>query len=125
MPENRNAEHHRERLIDALREEIDAIIGGELTDPRIGLAHVTEVVLAPGGKSARILVEVAGTDEEAERTMDALSAARSFIRTEVRDRLGKKHVPELTFHLDRSTRASERVEELLGRVEKRGKKKQG
>ena len=125
MPQNRNAEHHRERLIDAVREEIDAIIGGELTDPRIGLAHVTEVVLAPGGKSARILVEVAGTDEEAERTMDALSAARSFIRTEVRDRLGKKHVPELTFHLDRSTRASERVEELLGRVEKRGKKKQG
>jgi ribosome-binding factor A len=52
MPENRSAEHHRERLIDALREEIDAIIGGELTDPRIGLCHVTEVVLAPGGKSA-------------------------------------------------------------------------
>lgn len=125
MPENRNAEHHRERLIDALREEIDAIIGGELTDPRIGLAHVTEVVLAPGGKSARILVEVDGTDDEAERTMEALSAARGFIRTEVRDRLGKKHVPELTFHLDRSTRASERVEELLGRVEKRSKKKQG
>lgn len=125
MPENRSAEHHRERLIDALREEIDAIIGGELTDPRIGLAHVSEVVLAPGGKSARILVEVDGTDEEAERTMEGLSAARGFIRTEVRDRLGKKHVPELTFHLDRSTRASERVEELLGRVEKRSKKKQG
>ena len=119
MPENRNAEHHRERLIDALREEIDAIIGGELTDPRIGLAHVSEVLLAPGGKSARILVEVDGTDEEAERTMEGLSAARGFIRTEVRDRLGKKHVPELTFHLDRSTRASERVQELLGRVEKR------
>jgi ribosome-binding factor A len=125
MPENRSAEHHRERLIDALREEIDAIIGGELTDPRIGLAHVSEVVLAPGGKSARILVEVDGTDDEAVRTMEGLSAARGFIRTEVRDRLGKKHVPELTFHLDRSTRASQRVDELLGRVEKRAKKKQG
>ena len=125
MPENRNAEHHRERLIDALRIEIDAIIGGELTDPRIGLAHVSEVVLAPGGKSARILVEVDGTDDEAARTMEGLAGARAFIRTEVRDRLGKKHVPELTFHLDRSTRASGRVEELLGRVEKRAKKKQG
>jgi ribosome-binding factor A len=125
MPENRSAEHHRERLVDALREEIDAIIGGELTDPRIGLAHVTEVVLAPGGKSARILIEVDGTDDEAARTMEALSAARGFIRTEVRDRLRKKHVPELTFHLDRSTRASQRVDELLGRVEKRAKKKQG
>jgi ribosome-binding factor A len=125
MPENRNAEHHRERLVDALREEIDAIIGGELTDPRIGLAHVSEVVLAPGGKSARILVEVDGTDDETTRTMEGLTAARGFIRTEVRDRLGKRHVPELTFHLDRSTRASQRVDELLGRVEKRAKKKQG
>jgi ribosome-binding factor A len=125
MPENRNAEHHRERLVDALREEIDAIIGGELTDPRIGLAHVSEVVLAPGGKSARILVEVDGTDDEANHTMEGLTAARGFIRTEVRDRLGKRHVPELTFHLDRSTRASQRVDELLDRVGKRAKKKQG
>jgi len=65
MPENRSAEHHRERLIDALKEEIDAIIEGELTDPRIGLCHVTEVVLAPGGRSARVLVSVAGDDSEA------------------------------------------------------------
>jgi ribosome-binding factor A len=125
MPENRSAEHHRERLVDALREEIDAIIGGELTDPRIGLAHVSEVVLAPGGKAARILVEVDGNDEEAERTIEGLTAARGFIRTEVRDRLGKRHVPELTFHLDRSRRVTGRIEELLGRVEKRAKKKQG
>ena len=124
MPENRSAEHHRERLVDALREEIDAIIGGELTDPRIGLAHVSEVVLAPGGKSARILVEVDGTDEEAEQTLEGLAAARGFIRTEVRDRLRKRHVPELTFHLDRTRRVTTRIEELLGRVEKRSKKKQ-
>ena len=125
MPENRSAEHHRERLIDALREEIDAIIGGELTDPRIGLCHVTEVVLAPGGKSARILVDVDGDDEAAEATMEGLAAARSFIRTEVRDRLGKKHVPELTFHLDRSQRVRERIDELLGRVQKRANKGKG
>jgi ribosome-binding factor A len=125
MPENRSAEHHRERLIDALREEIDAIIGGELTDPRIGLCHVTEVVLAPGGKSARILVDVDGDDDIAEATMEALAAARSFVRTEVRDRLGKKHVPELTFHLDRSQRVRERIDELLGRVQKRANKGKG
>jgi ribosome-binding factor A len=122
MPENRSAEHHRERLTDALREEIDAIIGGELTDPRIGLCHVSEVVLAPGGKSARVLVEVEGDDEQADRTIEGLTAARGFIRTEVRDRLGKKHVPELAFHADRSQRVRGRIEELLGRVEKRQKK---
>jgi ribosome-binding factor A len=122
MPENRSAEHHRERLVDALREEITALIEGELSDPRIGLCYVTEIVLAPGGKSARVLINVDGDDDEAEQTMQGLAAARAFIRTEVRDRLRKQHVPELTFHLDRSQQVQERIDELLHRVEKRKKK---
>jgi ribosome-binding factor A len=124
MPENRSAEHHRERLMDALREEIDSLIGGELNDPRIGLCHVTEVVLAPGGKSARILVDVDGNEEEVADTLAGLTAARGFIRTEVRDRLGKRHVPELTFHIDRSEKTQARIDELLGRVQRRAKKQQ-
>lgn len=123
MPENRSAEHHRERLVDALREEIDAIIGGELSDPRIGLCHVSEVVLAPGGRSARILVEADPDDEIAKETLKGLTAARAFIRSEVRDRLGKKHVPELTFHLDRSQQVRGRIDELLHRVERRDRKR--
>jgi ribosome-binding factor A len=122
MPENRSAEHHRERLIDALREEIGALIEGELSDPRIGLCYVTEIVLAPGGKAARVLVNVDGDDDESARTLEGLSAARAYIRSEVRDRLGKQHVPELTFHLDRSQQVKERIDQLLGRVEKRRKK---
>jgi ribosome-binding factor A len=122
MPENRSAEHHRERLIDALREEIGALIEGELSDPRIGLCYVTEVVLAPGGKAARVLINVDGDEDEARRTMDGLAAARAYIRTQVRNRLGKQHIPELTFHLDQSQQVTERIDELLGRVEKRKRK---
>ena len=119
MPENRGAEHHRERLIDALKEEIDAIIEGELSDPRIGLCHVTEVVLAPGGRSARVLVAVDGDEADAKSSVEGLQAARGFIRTAVRSRLGKRQVPELTFHVDRSEQAIGRIDELLGRVKKR------
>ena len=122
MPVNRSAEHHRERLVEALREEIDAIIEGELTDPRIGLCYVTEIVMAPGGKAARVLVNVDGTDEEGDATIEGLSAARGYIRTTVRDRLGKRHVPELTFHQDKSQQIEGRIDELLHRVEKRQRK---
>jgi len=123
MPVNRNAEHHRERVIDALKEEIFTLIEGELSDPRIGLCHVTEILLAPGGKAARVLIEADGTEEEQEKTITALMAARGYIRNEVRVRLGKRHVPELTFHLDRSRQLGGRIHELLTRVEKRNKKK--
>lgn len=119
MPENRNAQHHRERLGEALREEIAAIVEGELGDPRIGLATVNEVHLAPDGKSAHVLVAVIGEEKEAANTIAGLQAARNFIRHEVADRLRLRHAPELLFQLDRSEQYGSRIDELLGRIEKK------
>ena len=121
--EKRGREHHRERLADGLRDELSAMLEGELGDPRIGLASVTEVQLAPGGKSARVYVAVAGDDAEADRTLEGLRAARGYIRREVGVRLGMARPPELVFQIDRSQEYSARIEELLGRT-KRKKKKQ-
>ena len=123
MIENRGAPHHRERLAEALKEQITIILEGELADPRIGLCSVTEIVFAPGGKAARVLVQVEGTEDEQRETIEGLMAARAYIRVSVRDAIGKRHVPELTFHLDLSEKIGGRISELLGRVEKRAKKK--
>jgi ribosome-binding factor A len=122
MPERRGASHHRDRVVEALKDEVGAILEGELADKRIGLCYVTEVVLNPGGKSARIYVCVDGDEQEAQQAMEGLGAARAYIRNEVRDRLGKRHVPELSFHLDRSEEYGGRIEQLLNRVEKRARK---
>ena len=122
MPVNRSAEHHRDRVVEALKEEIGAILEGELADPRIGLCTVSEVLLAPGGKAARVLIQVLGDEKEGEESIAGLSAARAYIRAEVRNRLGKRHVPELTFHLDRSEQVQSRIDELLGRVKRRTRK---
>jgi ribosome-binding factor A len=124
MPERRGASHHRDRVVEALRDEVGSILEGELADKRIGLCYVTEVVLNPGAKSARIYVCVDGDEQEAEQTMEGLTAARAYIRNEVRDRLGKRHVPELSFHLDRSQEFGGRIEQLLDRVAKRSRKSQ-
>ncbi len=56
MPEHRGRKHHEERVAETLRVEIGTMIEGELSDPRIGLCHVSEVALNPGGKSARVYV---------------------------------------------------------------------
>ena len=47
------------------------MLEGELSDPRIAPSYVTDVVLAPGGKSARIFVAVHGTEEEEASTLEA------------------------------------------------------
>jgi ribosome-binding factor A len=123
MPEFRARTYHRNRVQETLREEISTMIDGELSDPRIGTAHVTEVVMAPGGKSAKVLVAVAGGDaEKEEETLAGLLAARGYMRRELLARMGVRHVPELTFVIDRSDRMQGRIDELLGRAEKRRRK---
>ncbi len=99
------------------------MLEGELSDPRIAPSYVTDVVLAPGGKSARIYIAVHGTEEEEASTLEALTTARAYIRSQLRDRMGVRHVPELTFAIDRSEKMTGRMDELLDRMRKRDRKR--
>jgi ribosome-binding factor A len=120
--EQRGRKYHRERLGEALREEIETIVEGELGDPRIGLVSVTSVVLAQDSRSAHVFVTLDGNDEEAERSLQGLNAAVGFIRREVAENLHLRRPPELHFQLDRSHQFGARIDELLNRNKKRQKK---
>lgn len=123
MPVSRARTHHRNRVAHSFSEEIGAMLEGELSDPRIFPSVVTEVVLAPGGKSARVFVAVYGAEQEEASTLAALTQARGFIRAQIRDRMGIRHVPELSFAIDRSEKMTGRMDELLGRMRKRESKR--
>jgi ribosome-binding factor A len=123
--EKRGVKYHRGRLGEALREEIETLVEGELADPRIGLLRVTAVHIADDGRSAQVLVDVDGDDQEAERSLEGLLAAKEYIRHELAERLRRKRAPELYFRLDRSEREKARVEELLARAKKRMKARAG
>ncbi len=121
MPEHRARKYHQDRVAETLREEIDAMILGDLHDPRITFAHVSQVLINPGGKSAVIYVRVDGGPEDEISTIEGLMAARGYIRVELKERMGKKFVPDLTFHIDRSEHLQGRIDELLTRSRKRVK----
>jgi ribosome-binding factor A len=125
MPEHRGRKHHQDRVAETLREEIGAMIEGELSDPRIAFCYITEVVLNPGGKSARVYVAVdSAVPDVAQAEVDtiaALESAKGYIRFELKERMGVRHVPELGFLADRSGRFQARIEELMDRSRKRQK----
>jgi ribosome-binding factor A len=125
MPENRARKHHQDRVAETLRLEISTMIEGELSDPRIAFCYVTEVALNPGAKSARVYVAVDGAVKDiaqAEKdTIAGLEAAKGYIRYEIKERMGVRHVPELAFLADRSGRFQARIEELMGRSRKRNR----
>ncbi len=122
MPEHRARKHHQDRVAETLRLEIGAMIEGELVDPRIGNCFVSEVSLNPGGKSARVYVVVDAPKDQIEKaeadTIAGLEAAKGYVRHELKERMGVRHVPELVFLADRSGRLQARIEELMSRTRK-------
>jgi ribosome-binding factor A len=116
---NRGQKYHRGRMAEALREEIAALVEGELGDPRIGLVSVSEVHLDEDGRMARVFVSAAVDEDEAERSLEGLRAADGYIRHQLVSRLGLRQAPEIIFILDQSEQYSGRIEELLHRIQRR------
>jgi ribosome-binding factor A len=110
-----------------MREEISILIDGELVDPRIGLCYVSEVSLNPGAKSARVYVALDGATKDIEKaevdTVAGLEAAKGYIRYALKERMGVRNVPDLSFLADRSGRFQARIDELMTRSRKRTKAK--
>jgi ribosome-binding factor A len=119
MAEPRSRVYHRNRVAETLREEIGAMLEGQLSDPRIAFCYVTEVVMQPGNKSARVYIAVDGDEEAEKATVAALAAAKGFIRHELLERMGVRRVPDLSFHIDKTQKFNARIDELLGRTKRR------
>ncbi len=111
-------EHRSQRVAEAIREELAEIVGYEMSDPRIGLVDLTEVLVAPDMRHARVRLHLSGDDEGREQTMLALEGARHYLRRELASRLRLFRVPELHFEPDLGTESELRLEQLLKRVRK-------
>jgi len=83
------------------------------------------VALNPGGKSARVYVAVDSAVPDIAKaeveTVAGLEAAKGYIRYELKERMGVRHVPDLAFLADRSGRFQARIVELMDRSRKRQK----
>jgi ribosome-binding factor A len=108
--------HHRhQRVGEEIAHEINAMLAGELKDPRLeGNVCVSEVRVQPDMKHARIFVSV-GTENAKEQSdaIKALEHAAGYIRHELIERLQLRRLPDLHFTLDLSQEHFERIERLL------------
>lgn len=116
--------HRTQRVSEAIREELAEIVSYEMDDPRIGAADITEVLVSPDLRHARVRLHLAGDEAEREGTLQALGGARHYLRRELAERLRLYRVPELHFEADLETVSTGRVESLLRRARK-GRPKDG
>ena len=114
-----SANHRHERVGEEIAHEINAMLAGELKDPRLeGTVVVSQVRVQPDMKHARVFISVRGSDQEQTDAIKALDHAAGFIRSELIERLQLRRLPELHFALDHSQEYSERIEQLLKEVRK-------
>ncbi len=108
--------HRTERISEALREEIGEMISYELSDPRIGDAVVTEVLVSPDKKHAQVRLHMSDNVQEQKETIRALDGAKHFLRRQLAERLDIFRVPELHFEADVSSVVTGKMEHLLKRI---------
>jgi ribosome-binding factor A len=108
--------HRHERLAEEIRHEFEAMLAGELKDPRLaGPVRVTEVTVTPDLKRARVFLAAFGTQEERSGVRAGLAAAMGYIRHELAQRLDLRRTPEIHFVVDSSGVEGGRLDELLHR----------
>src|SRR5258708_14694050 len=97
------ANHRHERVGEEIAHEINAMLAGELKDPRLEVSvGASEGRVQPDMKHARVFISVKGTNKEQTDAIKALEHASGFIRREMAQRLQLRPVPELHFLLDLS-----------------------
>lgn len=113
------ANHRHERVGEEIAHEVNAMLAGELKDPRLeGMVVATQVRVQPDMKHARVFISVTGTNKEQSDAIKALEHASGYIRRELIERLQLRRVPELHFTLDLSQEHIERIEQLLKDMKK-------
>ena len=110
--------YRAERVSEALREELEELIGYEMSDPRVDGLTVTEVLLSPDYKKAEVRLGMPADDETRKQALEALEHARGFLKRELALRLQLFRLPELYFSPDLSVTLAARMQQLLKRVRK-------
>ena len=108
--------HRAGRVSEALREELGEMIAYELSDPRIGEAVVTEVLVSPDMRHAQVRLHMSTDAETQKGTIEALEGARGFLRRQLAERLNLFRIPELHFEADVKLAANTRIDQLMKRV---------
>ena len=91
----------------------DALLRGDVRDPRVGFVTVTSVEVSRDLSHAKVLVNVRGEPTDKERSVEGLQHAAGFFRTLLTKALSTRTVPELTFELDRGLEHAARINALL------------
>jgi len=110
--------YRHERISESIREELDELIAYEMSDPRVGSATVTEVLVSKDYRKAVVRLALVGTPQEQTDTLAGLNHAKQFLRHELTERLQLFKSPELYFEAALAADLAAKAAKILKRIER-------
>ncbi len=104
------------RVGEQIKKEMVRILQRELKDPRIGFVTVTGVEMTGDLQQAKVYISVMGDEEQKMNTLEGLSRAKGFIRSEIGKVVKLRKTPELVFQFDESIEYGNKIEKLLQQI---------
>jgi len=103
-----------ERVAEQLRQELASLMVTEMKDPRVHLASVSRVRVAPDLRSATVMISAVGDEPERHAVVEAMRHAEGYLRAQLGQRLENlRSMPHLRFELDESIAYSVRISSML------------
>jgi ribosome-binding factor A len=103
-----------QRIGDRIRQELsEMLVMGEIHDPRLTGANVTDVKVDRELAYAEVYVSAIEGAERAEEILAGLESARGFIRKALAERIELRVFPRLRFHWDPTPERADRIEQIL------------
>jgi ribosome-binding factor A len=103
-----------DRVGDLIRQEVASmIIHGEIKDYRIGLVSITQVMMSPDLKDAKVYFSQMGSDQEKAKSREGLNSASGYVRRALAKRLSLKHIPTVRFFFDDTLDYADHIDRVL------------
>ena len=114
-----------DRISEEVRREVDAIIRGELQDPRVsGTYSVTRAEVTGDLRYAKIYISVL-EDDRRDGLMEALKNAKGYIRHALGKRMIIRYTPELIFVSDKNIEYGVHIAKVLAEAAGKEEKPDG
>lgn len=110
--------YRNNRLPQAMKEEISAILSRELRDQVTAMTTVTEVKVSADLSQAHVFVSVFGSPQQHQQMLALLQERSVFIRRLLGRRMRLRSIPELRFVFDETIEHGARMMQIFEEIEK-------
>lgn len=112
-----NSNNKIQRLQALITRNLSEIIQFELKNPHLGFVSIPEVKVTNDLSHAKVYVSFFDQNQ-AESGMDVLEKSKGYIRSQLAKRMDTRRVPELTFVYDDTYQKVQKLDELIGKINK-------